>query len=95
MYRSLWTPSPLEVFSSSGEESLSSLDNKVNQFEDLVEENSGGSFGPTIPQTNYSDYQHYHFNGNTMDNSGSFDNSRPTSRGSNYQSYQFNGKYSS
>ena len=78
---------------SSGEDTPSSIDTKVHQFEELVEENSGGSFGQSIPNTNFSNYLHeYHFNNDSLEVSGSFNqSSRPTSRLSNYQPYQFTG----
>ena len=84
------------AFSSSNDmDSLSSIETKVHQFEELVEkENNSGEFDAKS-SNDFSDLNghSYHFNGNVLDNFGSRNSSRPTSRmSSNYQSYQFSGK---
>ena len=82
-------------------DSLSSIETKVHQFEELVaekeNENISGEFDDAINKYHSNDFSDLngHFNGNLGENNnfGSRNSSRPTSRmSSNYQSYQFSGK---
>ena len=79
---------------SSDMESLSSIETKVHQFDELVEKdndnNNSGEFAANNKYSNDFSDLNAHFNGNN--NFGSRNSSRPTSRmSSNYQSYQFSG----
>ena len=80
---------------SSDMDSLSSIETKVHQFDELVEKendnNNSGEFAANNKYSNDFSDLNGHFNGNN--NFGSRNSSRPTSRmSSNYQSYQFSGK---
>ena len=80
---------------SSDMDSLSSIETKVHQFDELVEKendnNNSGEFAANNKYSNDFSDLNAHFNGNN--NFGSRNSSRPTSRmSSNYQSYQFSGK---
>ena len=84
-------------------DSLSSIETKVHQFEELVaekeNENNSGEFDAInkYHSNDFSDLNGHFLNGNNVvgenNNFGSRNSSRPTSRmSSNYQSYQFSGK---